>query len=146
MGILGDTLKHAAKVAGELGRIKRTEKQEKKLDPQSKKWLDDVRQKANNGNADAMFTLGFCYYKGKYVGYDPDQVCHWWTEAAKLGDTRAQYNLGLLYLGDLSTLYNDEIEAIRWLSLAAKNGEKEAYKVLTEKCVYDSERDQWILK
>ena len=55
-----------------------------------------------------MLELGGYYFNGKYVGYNPQQACFWWTEAAKRGNTSAQFNLGLLYHGEISTYYYNE--------------------------------------
>lgn len=132
-----------AKLAGESLRRKTTANQEQKIDPQTKQWLDGLRQRAQNGDVNAMFELGGCYYHGKYVAYDPDQACQWWTEAANRGHISAQYNLGLLYHGDVSSYYYDENLAGYWFNMAAYNGDQEAYKML-QHYKYSEFRKKWV--
>ena len=96
-------LNHLAKFAGETVRIKSNASKEKNLDPQTKQWIEGLIQRAQNGDINAMFELGGYYFKGEYVGYNPEQACFWWTEAANRGNVNAQYNLGLLYHGEIST-------------------------------------------
>lgn len=129
--------------AGESMRIHRTANQEEMLDPQTKQWLENLRQCAQNGDPNAMFELGVCYYQGKYTAYDPYQACNWWTEAANRGHVSAQYNLGLLYHGDASHKIYDENLAGYWFNMAANNGDQEAYEMLRY-YKYSNFRNKWI--
>lgn len=139
MGLFNDL----AKLAGENLRVHRTANQEEQLDPQTKQWLENLKQNAQNGYPEAMFELGGYYFQGKYVGYDPQQACYWWTEAANRGYINAQYNLGLLYHGDISSMYYDENLAGYWFNVAANNGDQEAYQML-QYYKYSSFRNKWI--
>lgn len=132
-----------AKLAGERARMKRTQNQEYRLDAEDAQRLNNLKQNAQNGNAAAMFELGVCYYQGKYVGYDPEQACHWWTEAAERGNVNAQYNLGLLYHGDISEMYYDENLAGYWFYTAAQNGDAESENMLNQYYKYSSIRKRW---
>ena len=78
-------LNKLAGFAGKSVRIKRTANQEEQLDPQTKQWLDNLKNNAQSGDVNAMFDLGVCYYQGKYTAYDPNQACYWWTEVANRG-------------------------------------------------------------
>lgn len=142
MGLIGGL----AKLAGESVRMKRTANQVEQLDPQTKQWLDTLMQNAQNGNSDAMFELGCYYFQGQYVGYNPDQACFWWTEAANRGNVSAQHNLGLLYHGELSSMYYDENLAGYWFNAAANNGDQEAYDVLRKQYKYSNFRNKWVRK
>lgn len=133
---------HLAKFAGETVRIKRNANTEKDLDPQTKQWIDGLMQRAQNGDVNAMYELGGCYFKGEYVGYNPEQACFWWTEAANQGNTNAQYNLGLLYHGEISTYYYDENLAGYWFNVAANNGDQDAYNML-KYYKYSNFREKW---
>jgi len=126
MGILNSL----AGLAGESMRIRRTANQESNLDPQTKQWLENLRQSAQNGDTNAMFDLGMCYHKGEYTAYDPDQACYWWTEAANKGHPTAQFNLGILYHGDVTHMFYDPNLAGYWFYTAANNGVNEAYDML----------------
>lgn len=131
-----------AKLAGENVRKHRTASQEQKLDLQTKQWLDNLKQTAQNGSPEAMFELGGYYFQGKYVGYDPQLACYWWTEAANRGSINAQYNLGLLYHGDISSMYYDENLAGYWFNVAANNGDQEAYQML-QYYKYSNFKNKW---
>lgn len=90
-----------------------------------------------------MFELGGYYYHGKYVAYDLDQACQWWTEVANRGHISAQYNLDLLYQGDVSSYYYDENLAGYWFNMAAYNGDQEAYKMF-QHYKYSEFRKKWV--
>ena len=138
MGLFNDL----AKLAGENVRKNRTANQEQNLDPQTRQWLDNLKLNAQNGNTDAMFELGGYFFQGQYVGYDPNQACYWWTEAANRGNVNAQYNLGLLYHGSITNMYYDENLAGFWFNVAANNGDQEAYQML-QYYKYSNFRQKW---
>lgn len=135
-----------AKMAGEALRIKRTANQEKNLDPQTRQWIENLKQNAENGNIDAMFELGAYYIKGMYVGYDPHLACYWWTEAANRGHVGSMYNLGALYFGSVSEMFYDDNKSAYWFNEAANKGHNEAYKVLKQHFRYSSFRNKWVRK
>lgn len=134
---------HLAKFAGESVRIYSNKKKEEALDPQTKQWLNELVQQAQNGNTHAMFELGGHYFNGTYVGYDPNKACFWWTEAANRGNINAQYNLGLLYHGEISTYYYDENLAGYWFNIAAQNGDQESYNFLRKYYKYNNLIQKW---
>lgn len=140
---MGEFLNHLAKMAGESMRIKKTAKQEKNISPDIQHKVDIVTKKAENGDVDAMFTLGSLYFKGKQVRYDPDLACYWWTEAANRGSVSCQYNLGLLYHGNLSTMFYDPNLAGYWFHKAASNGDEEAYEMLHKHYKYSRFSNKW---
>lgn len=139
MGILNKL----AGLAGESVRIHKTANQEENLEPQTKQWLENLKQNAQAGNADAMFELGACYYHGQYTAYDPNTACYWWTEAANRGHVSAQYNLGLMYHGDVSNMLYDENLAGYWFNVAANNGDREAYEML-QYYKFSNLRNKWV--
>ena len=141
MSIFGDI----AAVFGETKRINRTSNNENALNENERVWLDNLRKAADSGDIGAMFDLGVLYYQGKYVGYNPDMACRYWEAAAKRGHVSSMYNLGLLYMGDVSTYYFDDNKAGEWLSLAAKNGDKDAARILNERFRYSKWSDKWRL-
>lgn len=55
------------------------------------------RKAAEQGNIDAQFTLGKCYYNGYGVTQSYTDAVKWYRKAAMQGDARAQNNLGLCY-------------------------------------------------
>ena len=54
---------------------------------------------AEQGDAQAQFSLGVLYYRGLGKLQDLDKARHWWTLAAAQGDERASNNLALLARG-----------------------------------------------
>ena len=78
--------------------------------------------KANSGDAASQFQVAVEYQKGDLVPRDFVQAEMWYRKAAELGDARAQYNLGLLYLQKQSGIMKDEAQAVTWLRKAADQG------------------------
>lgn len=123
-------------------RIKKEADKEKNLDPLTKQLLEELKQRAHNGDVESMFNLALCYIRGQYVGYDPEKACFWWTEAANRGYVSAQYNLGLLYEGEVSALYCDSNLAGHWFNIASHNGDPDAYERL-QAYRYSSSSGEW---
>lgn len=126
MGIFNDL----AGLAGENYRIKANANNVDKLDSQTRQWLEGVFQRADNGDMEAMFEIACYYINGNYVGYNPHEACYWWTQAANKGHILSQYNLGLLYHGEVSYLYYDPNLAGYWFYWAAQNGNADANQML----------------
>ena len=142
MGIFSDL----AGFAGESLRSKKADEINANLDRETSEWLAAITQAAEGGNTEAMFQLGDAYYQGKRLGYDPDKACFWWTEAARRHHINAQFNLGLLYHGDLSNFYYDPDKAGTWFYAAAKSGDQEAKEMLNRYYKYSHFRDKWVRK
>lgn len=84
--------------------------------------MDAVRTRADQGDADAQFTLGLKY--GASVGslQDLAQAAHWYRMAAEQNHALAQFNLALMYAKGDGVL-PDEAEALRWIRKAAHLGD-----------------------
>lgn len=82
---------------------------------------DELRQRANNGDANAQGALGFRYYTGDRIPQDYKQAVHWWTKAANQGDTNAQFFLGACYYGGYGVA-QDYKQAVYWFTKAANQG------------------------
>lgn len=68
-----------------------------------------------------LYNLAVVYFRGKRVPIDSKKALNLFMQAAKRGDARARYAIGIVYLyGVLGT--KDEKGAIRWLTLAANQG------------------------
>ncbi len=59
--------------------------------------LREFRPLAEQGVAEAQYSLGVLYDNGNGVPQDYRQARHWWEKAATQGEAKAQYNLGVLY-------------------------------------------------
>ena len=80
---------------------------------------------AEQGDAEAQFSLGFMYDHGQGVPQDYAEAVKWYLKAAEQGYANAQYNLGLMYK-DGQGVSQDYVQAYMWLNLAAKKGHEDA--------------------
>ena len=79
------------------------------------------RPLADQGNAEAQYTLGRMYYNGDGVTQDDGEAAKWWRKAADQGNARAQFGLGLMY--DLGLgMPQDYVVAMTWYRKAADQG------------------------
>jgi len=95
------------------------------------KPIEEVKAKAEAGDAESQVELGFRYEQGKGVAKDQAEAVKWYRKAAEQNYAEAQYNLHVCYLkGEGVAL--DLIEAYKWLLLAARQGHENAKKNVTE--------------
>ena len=87
--------------------------------------LEELKQKAEQGDADAQFNLGTMYENGQGVPQDYAEAVRWYRMAADQGDAYAQYKLGVMY-ADGRGVPQDDAEAVRWYRAAAEQGSAEA--------------------
>jgi TPR repeat protein len=88
------------------------------------------RKAAEQGDAEAQYTLGYMYANGDGVPRDYQQSLFWFRNAAEQGDVAAQFkvaqlNLGPAYTPD-NTVTQDFIEAYKWFSIASVDGDQHA--------------------
>jgi hypothetical protein len=91
--------------------------------------LDEIKAKADQGDAQAQFALGAIYKSGSGVGCDLNEALRWFQAAAKQGHIGAKHQIGLIYARhDLYTPKfivkdpNARSEAVRWFREAAEHG------------------------
>lgn len=91
--------------------------------PADDNWYRSFRKAAEQGNAEAQFQLGWCYYKG-WGGVEKDSVeaATWFRKAADQGNTVAQFQLGWCYSTGTG-VKKDVIEAASWYRKAADKGD-----------------------
>ena len=89
---------------------------------------DELRQRAEAGDANAQYLLALKYYKGSGEVKDPRQGYLWIKVAAEGGCLKAQKALGLLYTSAQHAPYPDENpeEAIRMYQMAALQDDADA--------------------
>ncbi len=87
------------------------------------------RLSAEQGNADAQFSVGFLYYTGRGVPKDHAEAERWYRLAAEQGEVGAQLSLALMYSDQ------DDPEAIHWYKLAAEQGDDVAQYNLAVKLI-----------
>jgi len=91
----------------------------------SERILPILVRRATRGEADAQFSLGFCYANGAGVDKDEEEAVRWYRKAAEQGHAFAQCDLGLCYGSGVGIAKNEQ-EAARWCRKAAEQGDPRA--------------------
>src|SRR6266702_1426909 len=76
------------------------------------------RVRAEQGDANAQYSLGVSYAWGKGVPQDYAEAVRWYRKAADQGDANGQYSLGFSYAQGLG-VPQDYAQAVRWYRKAA---------------------------
>ena len=84
--------------------------------------IADLMSKAEQGDADAQFNLGFMYLMGEAIPLDYKEAFRWYRASAVQGKSSAQGSLGAMYRAGLG-LPQDYILAHMWYNLAVANSE-----------------------
>jgi len=87
-----------------------------------KKALEILEPLAEQGDADAHYSLATMYDKGLGVEQDDKQALRYYKKAAELGDVSTQYLLGLRYQGGTGGVKQDLKQAAHWYRKAAEQG------------------------
>lgn len=95
----------------------------------SAKGANNYQRAAEEGDADAQFNLGMCYYYGDGVDQEYKQAIDWLTKSARQDHGQAQLWLGKLYLNENVGEPNAS-EAAKWLKKAASKDIAEAQYLL----------------
>jgi TPR repeat protein len=84
------------------------------------------------GSREAQRDLGALYATGDWTGpHDAVRAAEWYRRAAERGHADAQHNLGFMYLlGE--GVPSDSAEGLRWLRLAADQGEESSFRLLAD--------------
>ena len=84
---------------------------------------DDIKTlttKAEQGNAEAQYSLGAAYYNERGVKRSYEQAVYWYKKAAEQGNANAQNNLGVAYHNG-NGVEQDKNKAIYWFRKACEN-------------------------
>jgi len=87
--------------------------------------FEEIRAKADAGDAEAQVTLAGMYAVGEGVTRDPAKAAKWRRKAAEQGNARAQCLLGLQY-ADGDGVKRNMTEAVYWMGKAANQDLAEA--------------------
>ena len=90
--------------------------------------LDQLKDMASKGNADAANAIGLRYATGEGVILSEREAVHWFTQAAEQGNVAAQSKLGAFYYSGRG-VPQDPNRAYFWMVVASLNGD-EASKTL----------------
>src|SRR5439155_642019 len=85
----------------------------------NKTALNQLRVRAEQGNVDAQFDLGFMYQNGDGVPKDSAQAAQWYRKAAEQGLSGAQNSLGVMYANG-NGVPKDSAQAAQWYRKAAE--------------------------
>ena len=80
-----------------------------------------IKKNAEQGDADAQYTLGVRYDTGEGVVQDKREAVKWYRKAAEQGYPEAQHNLGVMYSNG-EGVEQDNREAVKWYRKAAEQG------------------------
>jgi TPR repeat protein len=83
--------------------------------------IAELREKAEEGVAEAQLNLGYRYADGEGVEQDHVEAVKWYHLAAEQGYAGAQHNLGFCYQNGKG-VKQDHAEAAKWYRLAAEQG------------------------
>jgi len=87
--------------------------------------VTELLKLAEQGDVEAQYNLGNCYYDGDGVEKDYVQAVRWFIKAATQGYTKAQFDLSACYYNG-EGVKRDYVQAVRWLTKAAEQGNVEA--------------------
>jgi len=99
--------------------------------PQDRRAISLQRQfvklslQAEQGDADAQYTVGMMYYAGQQVPQNKTLAVIWLEKAARQGQSNAQYFLSLMY-GLADGVAQNQRAAVRWCRAAAGGGHPDA--------------------
>ena len=85
------------------------------------KTYEQVKQLAEQGDAQSQYELALCYDLGMNVDKDLAQAFEWYQKSADQNHAKAQYNLGIFYA--LAKSVDKDIEQSKfWIRKANENG------------------------
>jgi TPR repeat protein len=88
--------------------------------------VEEVRKRAEAGQAIAQLDLGWIYQNGDGVPQDDAEAVKWYRKAAEQGLATAQSNLGMMLIEGRG-VPQDRVEALKWFREAARQGHLVAY-------------------
>ena len=89
----------------------------------SGRYIEQLRVKAEKGDAEAQYKLGAQHLFGEGVTQSYDKAMEWFRKAAEQGNAEADRNLGGMYLSGLG-VQKDPAEGMKWIRKAAEDEEK----------------------
>lgn len=87
--------------------------------------VHELRDKAENGDAEAQFSLGEIYFAGRGVEQDYKEAVKWFRKATEQGNVTAQLAIGSMYLEGIG-VEQDSKEGVKWVRMAVEQGDANA--------------------
>jgi len=84
--------------------------------------MENTKAKADSGDADAQFGLGFKYANCDGAAQDYAQAAQWYLKAADQSHSLAQFNLAVMYANGQG-VPKDDAKALVWFQKAALQGD-----------------------
>jgi TPR repeat protein len=81
--------------------------------------IKEIREAAEQGDANAQDNLGFMYANGEGVTQNYAEAVKWYRKAAEQGHPEAQFELGVFYHFGYGVA-EDDVEAVKWYRKAAE--------------------------
>jgi len=104
--------------------------------------IEQVKAKAQAGDAMAQCVLGVCYLEGRVVEENQTEAVKWFRKAAAQGSDFAQASLGECYLYGRGLEQNDE-QAKKWLFMAFESARRNGNKDVQSKVLTLIQRRKW---
>ena len=92
--------------------------------------IDEIIEKANNGDAEAQYQLSRSYFDGRSVERNPTMGIKWLKLAAEQGNEDAIFDLGIKYIWGSKICDKNIPEGLRLLKSAVDRGNKKAMNSL----------------
>ena len=89
------------------------------------KPIEEVKAKAEAGDAESEMELGRRYNKGEGLAKDEVEAVKWYRKAADQNLAKAQYNLAVCYSHGEGVV-KDQVEAVKWYRKAAEQNDADA--------------------
>jgi len=94
-----------------------------------------LRPRAEHGDPDAQYLLGWMYHNGYGLLIDDAKAEHWWLKAAAQGHADAAFALAQLYDID-GRDKADKLKALEYYLQAARQGQEDARQILLAKLAH----------
>jgi uncharacterized protein len=94
---------------------------------------EDTLAKAEGGDAEAQFSLGFSFASQPGIAPDYVQAAQWYLKAADQNHALAQFNLAIMFAGGQGVA-RDENQSDVWMHRAAQGGDAGAQHNLGSRC------------
>lgn len=101
-------------------------------DEEYKSILDESLERAENGNAEMLGSLGYIYSEGKYVPRDIEKAIIWYERAIENGDAFSAFRLGCAYRFGWNDFTQDISKAVKYYTNSAEMGSLQAMSSLAD--------------